>query len=49
MNGANNNAYLYSAYVVVWVIHCVYALSLVSRSRRMKRELAELNAGRPGR
>lgn len=44
MNGvANNNAYLYAAYIVVWVIHCAYALSLVSRSKRMKRETRELN------
>ncbi len=41
--GANNNIYLYSAYIVVWVIHCVYAFSLVSRARRMKREARELN------
>jgi len=43
MNGAaNNNAYLYAAYVVVWVIHIAYALTLVSRSKRMKRETREL-------
>ncbi len=40
---ANNNAYLYAAYIVVWVIHCVYAFTLMSRGRRMKREARELN------
>jgi CcmD family protein len=46
MNGAtNNNAYLYAAYIVVWVIHCVYAFSLMSRGKRMKRETRELNQG----
>jgi CcmD family protein len=40
---ANNNAYLYAAYIVVWVIHCAYAFSLMSRGRRMKREARELN------
>lgn len=44
MNPGANNAYLYSAYIVVWVIHCVYAFSLLSRGRRMKRETRELNA-----
>lgn len=38
-----NNAYLYAAYIVVWVVHCVYAFSLMSRARRMKREFRELN------
>jgi CcmD family protein len=44
MNPGANNAYLYAAYIVVWVIHCAYAFSLVSRSRRMKREARELSA-----
>jgi CcmD family protein len=44
MNPAANNAYLYSAYAVVWIIHCLYAFSLMSRARRMKREARELNA-----
>jgi CcmD family protein len=44
MNGAaNNNAYLYSAYIVVWVIHLVYAFTLMSRGKRMKSESRELN------
>ena len=44
MNPSANNAYLYAAYVVVWVVHCVYAFSLASRARRMKREASELDA-----
>ena len=40
---ASSNAYLYAAYIVVWVIHCVYAFSLMSRSKRMKRETRELS------
>jgi CcmD family protein len=44
MNPSANNAYLYAAYVVVWVVHCVYAFSLASRARRMKREAGELAA-----
>jgi CcmD family protein len=47
MNGANNNVYLYSAYIVVWFIHLAYALTLVSRSKRMKRELRELKRSSP--
>jgi CcmD family protein len=44
MNGAaNNNPYLYASYIVVWVIHIAYAFTLVSRSKRMKRETRELN------
>jgi CcmD family protein len=44
VNGAaNNNAYLYAAYIVVWVVHSFYVFTLVSRSKRMKRELRELN------
>jgi CcmD family protein len=44
MSGAvNNNAYLYAAYIVVWVVHLAYACSLVSRGKRMKREMRELN------
>jgi CcmD family protein len=43
MNGGNNNAYLYAAYIVVWVVHAIYAFSLFSRGKRMKREFGELN------
>ncbi len=44
MNGAaNNNVYLYAAYIVVWTVHVIYAFSLVSRNKRMKRESRELN------
>lgn len=43
MNPTANNAYLYAAYIVVWVVHCTYAFTLASRARRMKRERLELN------
>jgi CcmD family protein len=42
MNNSANNAYLYAAYIVVWVIHVGYAFSLISRGKRMKREAREL-------
>jgi CcmD family protein len=43
MNGAaNNDAYLYAAYIVVWTVHLIYAWSLVSRGKRMRRESHEL-------
>lgn len=38
----NGNAYLYAAYIVVWVIHAVYAFTLYSRAQRLKREAVEL-------
>jgi CcmD family protein len=41
-----NNGYLIAAYIVVWVIHSLYAFSLVSRARRMKRESRELESFR---
>ena len=43
MNSSASNVYLYAAYIVVWVVHCVYALTLVNRGKRMKRELKELH------
>jgi CcmD family protein len=43
MNHAANNVYLYAAYIVVWVVHCVYAFTLVSRGKRMQREHKELS------
>lgn len=44
MNSAvNHNAYLYAAYIVVWVVHISYTLTLMSRGKRMKREARELN------
>ena len=43
MNSAANNVYLYAAYAVVWIVHCAYALSLVNRGKRMKREQQELH------
>ena len=39
---ASSNAYLYAAYIVVWVVHVLYAFTLLSRGRRMKREQREL-------
>jgi hypothetical protein len=41
MNGSHPG-YLYAAYIVVWVVHITYALTLMSRGRRMKREAREL-------
>jgi hypothetical protein len=43
MNPAANNAYLYAAYLVVWAVHCIYALTLLSRARRLQRERHELH------
>jgi CcmD family protein len=43
MNNPAHNVYLYAAYIVVWVIHCAYALTLVSRGKRMQREQKELH------
>jgi CcmD family protein len=40
---AHSLVYLYAAYAVVWVIHCVYAFSLVSRGKRIRREEQELH------
>ena len=39
---ASSNAYLYAAYIVVWVVHVLYAFTLLSRAKRMKREQREL-------
>ena len=44
MNGGNHDVYLYAAYIVVWVVHSVYAFTLVSRANRLKRESRELNS-----
>ena len=38
----HGQAFLYAAYIVVWVIHCAYALTLVSRGKRLQRESREL-------
>jgi CcmD family protein len=43
MSGGNHVGYLYAAYIVVWVVHSIYAFTLVSRGRRIKRESRELN------
>ncbi len=42
MSGGNHDVYLYAAYIVVWVVHCVYAFTLVSRGKRIERESREL-------
>ena len=42
MNIVNGNVYLYSAYAVVWIVHCFYAYTLVSRGKRIQREVQEL-------
>ena len=44
MNPTNGNAYLYAAYIVVWAVHSLYAYSLLSRARRLRREAAELKS-----
>ena len=38
----HGQAFLYAAYIVVWVVHCSYALTLVSRGKRLQRESREL-------
>jgi CcmD family protein len=38
----NANHYLYAAYAVVWIIHCFYSLTLMSRGKRLQRESREL-------
>ncbi len=43
MNVANHDAYLYAAYIIVWVVHSVYACTLLSRGKRIGRESRELN------
>jgi CcmD family protein len=30
--------YLYAAYAATWIIHLIYAGTLISRSRRLKKE-----------
>ena len=34
--------YLYAAYVVTWVIHIGYLLSLTARFRKLRQEMEEL-------
>jgi CcmD family protein len=35
--------FLFAAYIVTWVIHGVYLGTLVSRFRRLRRELKDLH------
>jgi len=37
-----NNAYLFAAYAVTWVIHVTYLATIVSRYSRLKREIGKL-------
>lgn len=39
--------FLYAAYIVTWVIHIGYLLSLTARFRRLQRDLAELKRSQP--
>jgi len=36
------NPYLFAAYAATWIIHIVYLSTIVSRYRRVKREIEEL-------
>jgi CcmD family protein len=35
--------YLWAAYIVVWVIHVAYILTLMNRGKQIERERKELN------
>jgi CcmD family protein len=37
----NSIRFLYAAYVVTWVIHGVYLMTLVSRYRKSEREMRD--------
>jgi CcmD family protein len=37
--------FLYAAYVVTWVIHIGYLLSLTARFRKLKQEMSDLQRG----
>jgi CcmD family protein len=37
-----NNAYLFAAYAVTWIIHITYLATIVSRYARLKREIGNL-------
>jgi CcmD family protein len=36
------NPYLFAAYAATWIIHIAYISTIVSRYRRVKREMEEL-------
>jgi CcmD family protein len=38
----SNQGFLYTAYVVVWVVHIAYAGYLASRYAKLRRELEDL-------
>jgi CcmD family protein len=38
--------FLYAAYAVTWIIHVVYVSTLVSRYRRLRKDLEELKQTR---
>ncbi|MGA7633295.1 MAG: CcmD family protein [Terriglobales bacterium] len=37
-----NNAYLFAAYTVTWIIHITYLATIVSRYSQLKREIDSL-------
>jgi CcmD family protein len=41
-----NNAYLFAAYAVTWIIHITYLATIVSRYARLKREMGSLRKSR---
>jgi len=43
VNIAAGDKFLWAAYIVVWVIHACYMLTLVNRGKRLARERKELN------
>lgn len=47
----SNESYLFAAYVATWLIHLGYIAHLVSRARKIRNEVSELQAStgnRPG-
>jgi CcmD family protein len=42
MNSAGSIKFLYAAYTVTWLIHCLYIGSLVRRYSRVRRQMKDL-------
>ncbi len=40
----NNNAYLFAAYAVTWIIHIVYLGTIVARYSHLKRDMTKPGA-----